>query len=65
MHMFLFSSLNYFRFVCLFIVIFRPELIKWEDKMMAAGKPHLVRKSRFLAKSTDAKKPRKKSSSNE
>lgn len=33
--------------------------------MMAAGKPHLVRKSRFLAKSTDAKKPREKSSSNE
>lgn len=32
---------------------------------MAAGKPHLVRKSRFLVKSTDAKKPRKKSPSNE
>lgn len=46
-------------------MIYRLELKKWEDKMMAAGKPHLVRKSRFLAKSTDTKKPRKKSPSNE
>lgn len=45
-------------------IVFRLELNKWEDKMMAAGKPHLVRKSRFLVNSTDAKKPRKKSPSN-
>lgn len=32
---------------------------------MAAGKPHLVRKSRFLVKSPDAKKASKKSPSNE
>lgn len=30
--------------------------------MIAAGKPHLVRKLRFLTKSTVDKKPRKKSS---